>query len=36
MASPKYAHVRQELGDEVFNKSGNIASIACGITEPTR
>jgi hypothetical protein len=35
LASPKYAHVRQELGDEVLNKSGNIASIACGVTETT-
>jgi hypothetical protein len=35
LASPKYANVRSELGDEVFNKSGNIASIACGITDKT-
>jgi hypothetical protein len=36
LASPKYAGVRSELGDEVLNKSGNIASIACGITDKTR
>jgi hypothetical protein len=36
LASPKYAHVRPELGDEILNKSGSIASIACGITEKPR
>jgi hypothetical protein len=36
LASPKYAHVRPELGDEIFNKGGTIASIACGLTDKTR
>src|SRR5215469_5787688 len=36
LSSPKYANVRSELGDKVFNQSGNIASIACGITQKAR
>jgi hypothetical protein len=36
LASPKYAQVRQELGDEVLNRSGNIESIACGNIQNAR
>jgi hypothetical protein len=35
LASPKYAQVRTELGDDILNRSGNISSIACGNTEYT-
>jgi hypothetical protein len=36
LASPKYAQVRSEFGDEILNKSGNITSIACGVSETRR
>jgi hypothetical protein len=36
LASPKYAHVRAELEDDIFNKSATIEGIACGISEKTR